>query len=52
MDAPLTWYFDFISPFSYLQWQRLKPLLHECEAAGTPLRLVPIVFVAALVARR
>jgi len=51
MDAPLTWYFDFISPFSYLQWQRLKPLLRECEAAGTPVRLVPIVFAAVLDAR-
>ena len=48
MDAPLTWYFDFISPFSYLQWQRLKPLLRECEAAGRPVRLVPIVFAAVL----
>jgi len=48
MDAPLTWYFDFISPFSYLQWQRLKPLLRECEANGRPVRLVPIVFAAVL----
>jgi len=48
MDAPLTWYFDFISPFSYLQWQRLKPLLRECENAGNPVRLVPIVFAAVL----
>ena len=48
MDAPLTWYFDFISPFSYLQWQRLKPLLRECEATGRPVRLVPIVFAAVL----
>jgi len=51
MDASLTWYFDFISPFSYLQWQRLKPLLREREAAGTPVRLVPIVFAAVLDAR-
>ncbi|WP_206862356.1 2-hydroxychromene-2-carboxylate isomerase [Lysobacter changpingensis] len=51
MDAPLTWYFDFISPFSYLQWQRLKPLLREREAAGAPVRLVPIVFAAVLDAR-
>ena len=28
---PLRWYFDFISPFSYLQWQKLKPLLRERE---------------------
>ena len=51
MDAPLAWYFDFISPFSYLQWQRLKPLLREREAAGAPVRLVPIVFAAVLDAR-
>lgn len=51
MDASLTWYFDFISPFSYLQWQRLKPLLREREAVGTPVRLVPIVFAAVLDAR-
>ncbi|RDY67874.1 2-hydroxychromene-2-carboxylate isomerase [Lysobacter soli] len=51
MDASLTWYFDFISPFSYLQWQRLKPLLREREAAGTPVRLAPIVFAAVLDAR-
>lgn len=51
MDATLTWYFDFISPFSYLQWQRLKPLLRERETAGTPVRLVPIVFAAVLDAR-
>lgn len=23
---PTTWYFDFISPFAFLQWQRLKTL--------------------------
>jgi 2-hydroxychromene-2-carboxylate isomerase len=23
MNAPLDWYFDFISPFAYLQWRRL-----------------------------
>ena len=24
MNAPLDWYFDFISPFAYLQWRRLR----------------------------
>ena len=24
MSAPLRWYFDFISPFAYLQWRRLR----------------------------
>ncbi|UNK48040.1 2-hydroxychromene-2-carboxylate isomerase [Lysobacter sp. S4-A87] len=46
--APLVWYFDFISPFSYLQWQKLKPLLREFEIDGTPVQLVPIVFAAVL----
>ncbi|MFC3550486.1 2-hydroxychromene-2-carboxylate isomerase [Lysobacter cavernae] len=41
--AALTWYFDFISPFSYLQWQKLKPLLRERRV-----QLVPIVFAAVL----
>src|SRR5688572_5201068 len=49
--APLVWYFDFISPFSYLQWQKLKPLLREFEREGTPVQLVPIVFAAVLDAR-
>lgn len=49
--TPLAWYFDFISPFSYLQWQRLKPLVREREASGEPVRLVPIVFAAVLDAR-
>lgn len=50
-STPLSWYFDFISPFSYLQWQRLKPLVREREAIGEPVRLVPIVFAAVLDAR-
>ena len=24
--VPLRWYFDFISPFAYLHWQKLKAL--------------------------
>ena len=24
MSTPLDWYFDFISPFAYLQWRRLR----------------------------
>ena len=38
---PLRWYFDFISPFSYLHWQKVKGL----PEAVTP---VPIVFGAVL----
>lgn len=39
----LRWYFDFISPFSYLHWQKVKAL----PEAVTP---VPIVFGAVLAA--
>ena len=40
----LTWYFDFISPFSYLHWQKVKALLTEYD----DVTLVPIVFAAVL----
>jgi 2-hydroxychromene-2-carboxylate isomerase len=38
-----TWYFDYISPFAYLQWRRLRAL-------GDPVALapVPILFAAVL----
>lgn len=39
----IRWYFDFISPFSYLHWQKVKAL----PEAVTP---VPIVFGAVLAA--
>jgi 2-hydroxychromene-2-carboxylate isomerase len=26
VDSPVTWYFDFVSPFAYLQWHRLQRL--------------------------
>ena len=41
-----TWYFDFISPFSYLQWPKVRALLAEREVA-----LQPIVLAAVLAAR-
>ncbi len=44
--AELRWYFDFISPFAYLQWQRLRPLVRERGIA-----LVPVAFGAVLAAR-
>ena len=46
MDAPLRWYFDFLSPFSYLHWQKVKALraTHVVEA-------VPVVFGAVLSAK-
>lgn len=39
----LRWYFDFISPFSYLHWQKMRGL-----AAQQPVELVPILFAAVL----
>ena len=46
MTVPLRWYFDFISPFSYLHWQKVKALraTHVVEA-------VPVVFGAVLSAK-
>lgn len=44
MSAPaLRWYFDFVSPFSYLQWRKLRAL-----ADAPPVALVPIAFGAVL----
>ena len=37
------WYFDFVSPFSYLHWQKVRPLV-EAGRVGA----VPIVFGAVL----
>lgn len=34
---PLRWYFDFISPFAYLQWPRIRQLAAEREVALRPL---------------
>lgn len=39
----LDWYFDFISPYAYLQWQRLGEL-----PAGVEVRYRPILFAALL----
>jgi 2-hydroxychromene-2-carboxylate isomerase len=41
--TPALWYFDFISPFAYLQWQHLKPL-----RAQLALEPRPILFAALL----
>ena len=40
---PAIWYFDVVSPFAYLQWHRLKPLL-----ATHDIRPAPILFAAVL----
>ncbi|HZH44792.1 MAG TPA: DsbA family protein [Lysobacter sp.] len=44
--SALRWYFDFISPFAYLQWPKVKAL-----AAGHAVEPVPILFAAVLDAR-
>jgi 2-hydroxychromene-2-carboxylate isomerase len=41
----LRWYFDFISPFSYLQWRKLRSIARE-----RPIALVPVAFGAILAA--
>ncbi|MGO4778350.1 DsbA family protein, partial [Lysobacter sp. 2RAB21] len=41
----LRWYFDFISPFSYLQWRKLRSIARERSIA-----LVPVAFGAILAA--
>ncbi|WP_028916637.1 DsbA family protein [Pseudoxanthomonas sp. J35] len=43
--AQADWYFDFVSPFSYLHWRKMRPLVN----AGR-VRPVPIVFGAVLAA--
>lgn len=37
------WYFDFVSPFSYLHWQKIRPLVEAGRVDA-----VPIVFGAVL----
>lgn len=46
MKTVPTWYFDFISPFAYLQWPKVRALLDEREVV-----LRPIVLAAVLAAR-
>jgi 2-hydroxychromene-2-carboxylate isomerase len=45
-EETLRWYFDFLSPFSYLHWQKVKAL--RATHAVVP---VPVVFGAVLSAR-
>ncbi len=45
MHGTPRWYFDFISPFAYLQWRKVKTLIDEREV-----ELVPIVLAAVLAA--
>jgi 2-hydroxychromene-2-carboxylate isomerase len=41
--VPLRWYFDFISPFAYLQWPKVRAL-----SDAHPLEPVPVLFAAIL----
>ena len=43
MNEPLDWYFDFISPFAYLQWRRLRR-----DHASVALNPKPLLFAAIL----
>ena len=43
MDAPLDWYFDFISPFAYLQWRRLRRDHPDVALAPKPLLFAAIL---------
>lgn len=42
----LRWYFDFISPFAYLQWAKVRALI-----LAQPVQCIPILFAAVLNAR-
>lgn len=46
VDHTNRWYFDFISPFAYLQWPKVRALM-----AAHPIVPVPILFAAVLDAR-
>lgn len=46
VDHTNRWYFDFISPFAYLQWPKVRALMAE-----HPIVPVPILFAAVLDAR-
>ena len=39
----IAWYFDFISPFAYLHWHKVRALMQE-----RPVEPVPILFAAIL----
>jgi 2-hydroxychromene-2-carboxylate isomerase len=41
--APLDWYFDFISPFAYLQWRHLRRDHPEVALAPKPILLAAIL---------
>ncbi|RZA20336.1 MAG: 2-hydroxychromene-2-carboxylate isomerase [Lysobacteraceae bacterium] len=42
-SAPLDWYFDFISPFAYLQWRRLRRDHPDVALAPKPILFAAIL---------
>lgn len=40
---PAQWYFDFISPYAYLQAQRLQKLREYCELEPRPVLLAALL---------
>ncbi len=40
---PAQWYFDFISPYAYLQAQRLQKLRESCELESRPVLLAALL---------
>ena len=45
MTAKYDWYFDFISPFAYLQWRRLR---RDCPDLAAQLNPKPVLLAALL----
>lgn len=43
MNAAPRWYFDFISPFAYLQWPKIKALMGEREVVPVPILLAAVL---------
>ena len=43
MSDAARWYFDFLSPFAYLQWRKVKVLLDEREVEKVPVVLAAVL---------
>ena len=41
-DTPNRWYFDFISPFAYLQWPKVRALMQEHPIVPVPILLAAV----------
>jgi 2-hydroxychromene-2-carboxylate isomerase len=42
-DAANRWYFDFISPFAYLQWPKVRALMQEHTIQPVPILLAAVL---------